>query len=92
MKNPPAMQEMWQEPWIQSLGQEDPWRRKWQLSPVSLLEKSRGQERLVGYSPWGCRRVRHDLTTKQQYSELNRKLRSLSIDDIQICGVRLSWE
>ena len=24
VKNPPAMQEMWLEPWIQTLGQEDP--------------------------------------------------------------------
>ena len=28
--------------------------------------KSQGQRRLVGYSPWGCERVRHDLVTEQQ--------------------------
>ena len=38
-KNPPAMQEMQ----VQSLGQEIPWRRKWQPTPVFLPEKSHGQ-------------------------------------------------
>ena len=28
-----------------------PWRRKWQLTPVFLPRKSRGQRRMVGYSP-----------------------------------------
>ena len=32
----------------------------------SCLEKSYGQRSLAGYSPWGCRRVRHNLVTKQQ--------------------------
>ena len=42
------------------------WRRKWQPTPVFLLEKSQGQRSLVGYSPWGHRRLRHDLKTKSQ--------------------------
>ena len=29
-----------QETWVQSLGQEDPWRRKWQPTPVFLLENT----------------------------------------------------
>jgi len=29
------------------------WRRKWQLTPVFLPEKSLGHRNLVGYSPWG---------------------------------------
>ena len=29
-----------------------PWSRKWQLSPVFLLEESHGQRSLTGYSPW----------------------------------------
>ena len=33
---------------------------------VFLLGKSHGQRGLVGYSPWGCKRIRHDLATKQQ--------------------------
>ena len=38
---------------FQSLGGEDPWRRKWQLTPVFFPGKSHGQRSLVGYSPWG---------------------------------------
>ena len=49
VKNPPAMQEI---P-IQSLGQEDPWRRKWQPTAVFLPEKPHEQRSLAGYSPWG---------------------------------------
>ena len=28
-------------------------------------------ESLVGHSPWGCKRVRHDLVTKQQQQRLH---------------------
>ena len=38
---------------VQSLGQEDPWRRKWPPSPVFLPGKSHGQRSLEGYSPRG---------------------------------------
>ena len=53
VKNIPAMQETW----VQFLDQEDPWRRKWQPTPVFLPGKSHGQRSLAGYSPWGhkCR-------------------------------------
>ena len=40
------------------------WRRKWQPTPVFLSGKPRGQRSLAGYSPWGHKRVRHDLVTK----------------------------
>ena len=43
-----------------------PWRRKWQPNPVFLPEKSHRQRRLEGYSPWDLKRIRRDLTTKQQ--------------------------
>ena len=43
-----------------------PWRRKWQPIPVFLPGKSYGQWSLAGYSPWGPKRVRHDLETKKQ--------------------------
>ena len=46
VKNLPAMQEGW------SLGQEIPWRRKWQLTPVFSPGESHGQRSLAGYSPW----------------------------------------
>ena len=39
---------------------------KWQPTPVFLPWKSRGQKSLAGHSPWGRKRVRHDLATKQQ--------------------------
>ena len=51
-------------PWVRKI----PWRCKWQPTPVILPGKSHRQRRLVGYSPWGHKRVRHDLTTKQQLS------------------------
>ena len=49
-------------PWIGRI----PWRRSWQLTPVFLLGKSHGQRNLEGYSPWGGKRIGHDLATKQQ--------------------------
>ena len=42
-----------QETWVPSLGQEDPWRRKWQPTPVSLPGKSHEQRSLAGYSSEG---------------------------------------
>ena len=32
--------------------EKDPWRRKWQPTPVFLPGKSHGQRSLAGYSPW----------------------------------------
>ena len=43
-------------PWVGKI----PWRRKWQLNPIFLPGESHGQRSLAGYSPWGCKRVRHD--------------------------------
>ena len=40
-------------------GQEDPWRREWQHTPICLLKEFHGQRNLVGYSPWG-HNVRHN--------------------------------
>ena len=39
------------ETWVQSLAQEDPWKRKWQPIPIFLSGESHGQSSLVGYSP-----------------------------------------
>ena len=47
-KCPPAM---WKTQ-VQSLGWEDPLRRKWKPTPVLLIGKFHGQRSLVGYSPW----------------------------------------
>ena len=50
------------DPWVRK----SPWRRKWQPTPVFLPGKYQGQRNLVGYSPWGSRRVGHDLMTEKQ--------------------------
>ena len=42
----------WNFPWS--------WRRKWQPTPVFLPEEFHGQRNLVGYSPWGSQRARHN--------------------------------
>ena len=52
VKNLSAMQETL----VQSLVQEDPLEKKWQLTPVFLPGESQGQTRLVGYSPWDCKK------------------------------------
>ena len=44
---------------------EFPVRRKWQPTAVFSPGNSHGQRSLVGYSPGGHKRVRHDLVTKQ---------------------------
>ena len=51
---------------VQSLGREDPWKRKWQPIAVFLPGKCHGQRSLDGYSPWALKRAGHDLVTKQQ--------------------------
>ena len=53
-------QETQVDPWVRKI----PWRRKWHLTPVFLPGKSHEQRTLVGYSTWGCKRVRHDLAIK----------------------------
>ena len=49
-------------PWVRKI----PWRRKWQPTPIFLSGKSHGQRSMADYSPWGHKKVRHDLETKQQ--------------------------
>ena len=42
-----------QETWVRCLGWEDPWRRKWQPTPIFSLGESHGQRSLACYSLWG---------------------------------------
>ena len=42
------------------------WKKRWQRTPIFLPGKSHGQRSLAGYSPWCCKRIGHDLATKQQ--------------------------
>ena len=55
VKNLSAMQESAarQETQVRFLGLEDPWRRKWQPTPVFLTGKPHGQRSLSNYSPQG---------------------------------------
>ena len=46
-----------------------PWRRKWELTPLFLSGKSHRQRSVVGYNPWGHKRVGHDLVTKPPWRE-----------------------
>ena len=59
----PAMQETW----VQFRGREDPLEKRMATHSsiffffhFSILGESHGQSSLVGYSPWGSQRVRHD--------------------------------
>ena len=65
VKIPLAMQET-QMMWVPSLGQNIPWRRAWQPTPVFLPEESPGQRNLAGYSPWGHQEL--DMTEATKHS------------------------
>ena len=62
VKHLPAMRETW----VWSLGWEDPWRRKWQPTPVFLPGESHGWRSMVGYSPWGRKEL--DTTERASHS------------------------
>ena len=62
VKHLPAMQEAW----VQSLGREDPLEKEMTTHSNILTWRIHGQRKQVGYSPRGCKRVRHDLATKKQ--------------------------
>ena len=56
VKNPPAVQEAR----IPSLGGQDPWEKGMATQCSALPGEPHGQKSLAGYSPWGCKRVRHN--------------------------------
>ena len=63
VKNPPIMGRYRRfrfYPWVQKI----PCSRKWQPTLVFMPGKSHAQKKLVGYSPWGPKRVRHDSISK----------------------------
>ena len=70
VKNLPAIQETG----AQSLDQEDPWRRKWQPTPILFPGKFQGWRSLVGYSPWD--RKESDTTEQLHISENIRAITS----------------
>ena len=49
------------DPWVRKIF----WGRKWQPTPIFVPGKSHRQRSLVGYSPWGPNRVKHNLATEQ---------------------------
>ena len=62
--------------WIRKI----PWRREWLPLTVFLPGKPHRKKSLVGYSKWSCKRVRHDLATKQQQQQMeNSQLTSYSM-------------
>ena len=66
---------------VPSLGQEDPWRRKCQPTPVSLPGKFPTQKGLVGYRPWGHKES--DTTerlTLQNHPKLNSTSATYRLD------------
>ena len=77
--NPPAMQES-QEVRVQSLGREDPWRRKWQPTPVLLPGESHSQRNLAGYSPWGHKEL--DMTEQLSTHLSSNKSKTIKIEYI----------
>ena len=50
---------------IRSLGQENTPEQEMETHASVLAWEIHGQESLMGYSAWGCKRVRHNLATKQ---------------------------
>ena len=54
--DPPANAET-EETRLQSLGWEDPLKRAWQPTLEFFPGESCGQRSLVGYSPWGCKKL-----------------------------------
>ena len=53
VKSLPAVQETQ----VRSLGQEDPWRREWQPTPLFVLGEFHEQRSLAGYSPWALKEL-----------------------------------
>ena len=68
--------------WVQSLGQEDPWRSAWQPIPVFLPGESHGQRSLEGYGLLGCQELGMTAVTEhaRPYSNIY-----ISISEIFIC-------
>ena len=76
VKNAPAKQETW----VRSLGQEDLLEKKMAPHSSILAGKSHGQRSLVGYSPWGHKRVGYALASKQQEYTLCLKKQTLKFE------------
>ena len=56
-------------PWVGKI----PWRRAWQPTRAFLPGESHGQRSLVGYSPWGCKKL--DTTEVTEHGAWHRQSR-----------------
>ena len=65
----------WFDPWVRKIL----WRRKWQPVPVLLPRKIPWTEELADYSPWGHKRIRHNLVAKQSQCNITCTLQCLKI-------------
>ena len=90
LKNPPAVQEIPEDPGS------FPWRRKWQPTPVFCLPKFHAQRSLVGHSPKGCKKSdttehahiyaihKAEASVEKAESLIEVKMKSLSFSQHQI--------
>ena len=53
------------DPWVRKI----PWRMKWQPVPIFLPGESHVQRSLMGYSPWGHKRIGHDLAAEHTHTQ-----------------------
>ena len=90
VKNLPTMQETG----VWSLGWEDPLEEGTAPTPVFLPGESHGQRSLVGYSPWGHERVKHDwndLATGSPTSRIFNVLKLLNSPQQSTLSHNQSW-
>ena len=66
-----------QEMWILSLGQEDLLRKEMVTPSTILAWEITWTEEPACYSPWGSKRVRRDLVTKQQDNIKGKQIASI---------------
>ena len=69
--------------WVLSLDQEDPLEKEMVTHSIILAWEIPWTESLVCYSPWGCKRVGHDLATKQQQQKFNYSFLSFLFETLK---------
>ena len=71
VKNPPAMQETWFNPWIGKI----PWRRAWQPTPIFLPEESPWTDEPGGLQSMRVQRVGPDGATKHRLRGVSLRIK-----------------
>ena len=72
-------------PWVGKF----PWRREWQPTPVFLPREPHGQRSLVGYSPWGHKRVGQHLVTENVHTHTHTHTHTQV--DISSTWLKVKW-